>query len=43
MGVEGKTLTEGCGDLDDFEKGTDEWTELDVEEVEEALEWVGTW
>lgn len=38
VGVEGRTLTEGCGDFDDFEKGIDEWTEFEVEEVEEALE-----
>lgn len=43
VGVEGRTLTEVCGDLDDFENGTEEWMELEVEEVEEAFEWVGKW
>ena len=41
VGVEGRALTDVWGDLDDFEKGTEELTELDVDEVEEAFEWVG--
>lgn len=45
VGVEGRTLTEGCGERLGalaVEGKAEEWTELEVEEVEEALEWVWT-
>ena len=42
VGVDGSALTEGCGDLEDLGNGTTELTELDVEDVEDALEWEGT-
>lgn len=42
VGVEGRTLTEACGDLELLEKGTEECTEFEVDEVDEAFEWVGT-
>ena len=41
VGVEGRTLTEVWGERDVLAKGIEEWTELDVEDVEEALEWLG--
>jgi len=41
--VEGRTLTEEWGEREVLEKLTLEWMELDVEEVEEALEWLGIW
>ena len=39
VGVAGRTLTELCGDRDTRFRA-EEWTELDVDDVEEALEWV---
>ena len=42
VGVAGSTLTEVCGEREVFGKGREEWTELDVDEVEEAFEWVWT-
>lgn len=41
--MEGRTLTEEWGEREVLEKLTLEWMELDVEEVEEALEWLGIW
>ncbi len=41
-GVAGRTLTEPCGEREGLEKGTEEWTELEVEDVEDAFEWVWT-
>ena len=38
VGVAGRTLTEVCGEREALEKGTEEWTELDVDEVEDAFE-----
>lgn len=43
IGVAGRTLTEVCGEREGLEKAAEEWIELVVEEVEEALEWLGTW
>lgn len=49
VGVEGRTLTEVCGERPVVFEAllvdgkAEEWTELDVEEVDEALEWVWTW
>lgn len=42
VGVDGSTLTEEWGDLEVLGKGMDECTEFEVEEVDEAFEWVGT-
>lgn len=36
-------MTEEWGEREVLEKLTLEWMELDVEEVEEALEWLGIW
>ena len=41
VGVVGRTLTDGCGERDVLPKGTDEWTELEVDEVDEAFECPG--
>lgn len=51
VGVDGRTLTDVCGErpvrmLDALlwaEGKADECTELEVDEVDEALEWVCTW
>ena len=43
VGVAGRTLTEVCGEREDFENGTDECTEFEVDDVEDALEWEGIW
>ena len=43
VGVAGRTLTEVCGEREGLEKAAEEWIELVVEDVEEALEWLGTW
>jgi hypothetical protein len=43
LGVAGSTLTELCGDREAFPKGTEEWTEFVVDDVEDALEWDGRW
>ena len=43
VGVAGRTLTEVCGEREGLEKAAEEWMELVVEDVEEALEWLGTW
>lgn len=42
VGVAGSTLTEVCGEREGLGKGTEEWTELEVDEVEDAFEWVWT-
>lgn len=42
IGVAGRTLTEVCGEREVLENGTDEWTELEVDDVEDAFEWVWT-
>lgn len=42
VGVAGRTLTEVWGEREALEKGTEEWTELDVDDVEDAFEWVWT-
>ena len=39
VGVAGRTLTEECGDRVDFKLMAEELTELELEEVDEALEW----
>ena len=38
--VAGSTLTDVCGEREGLEKATKEWIELDVDDVEDALEWV---
>lgn len=38
VGVAGRTLTEVCGEREVLEKGIEEWTELDVDDVEDAFE-----
>lgn len=38
VGVAGRTLTEVCGEREGLVKGTDEWTELEVDDVEDAFE-----
>ena len=43
VGVAGRTLTEVCGEREGREKAAEEWMEFDVDDVEEALEWLGTW
>ena len=43
VGVAGRTLTEVCGEREGREKAAEEWMELVVEDVEDALEWLGTW
>lgn len=48
IGVEGSTFTKACGEWPvraaEFVEGkADECTELEVEDVEDALEWVCTW
>lgn len=43
VGVAGRTLTEVCGEREGLEKAAEEWMELVVEDVEDALEWLGTW
>ena len=43
VGVDGRTLTEVCGERVVLENGTDEWIELAVDDVDEALEWLGRW
>ena len=40
VGVAGRTLTEVCGEREVLEKGIEECTELDVDDVEDAFEWV---
>lgn len=40
VGVAGRILTEVCGEREVLEKGIEEWTELDVDDVEDAFEWV---
>jgi len=42
VGVAGRTLTELCGERD-ARLRAEEFTEFEVEDVEEALEWVWTW
>lgn len=42
VGVAGRTLTEVCGEREVREKGTEEWTELEVDDVEDAFEWLWT-
>ena len=42
VGVAGRTLTEGCGEREVLGNGTEEWTELDVDDVEDAFECVWT-
>ena len=39
VGVAGRTLTEEFGDRVDFRLMAEELTELELEEVDEALEW----
>lgn len=41
VGVAGRTFTEVWGERDVLEKGTEEWTEFEVDEVDEALECEG--
>lgn len=45
VGVAGRILTELWGERDGRFVGgrAEDWTELDVEDVELALEWLGTW
>lgn len=43
VGVAGRTLTDVCGEREGLENGAEEWIEFEVDEVEEALEWLGTW
>ena len=43
VGVAGRTLTEVCGEREGLEKVAEDWMELVVEDVEDALEWLGTW
>ena len=43
VGVAGRTLTEVCGEREGLEKAAEDWMELVVEDVEDALEWLGTW
>ena len=43
VGVAGRTLTEVWGEREGLEKAAEEWMEFVVEDVEEALEWLGTW
>ena len=43
VGVAGRTLSEVCGERDDLRLMAEEFTELEVDEVDEALEWEGTW
>ena len=38
VGVVGRTLTDVCGEREVLEKGTEEWTELEVDDVEDAFE-----
>ena len=40
VGVAGRTLTEVCGEHEVLENGIDEWTELELDDVEDAFEWV---
>lgn len=44
VGVEGSTLIELCGEREGRRDSgkAEEWTELELEEVDEALEWVCT-
>ena len=42
VGVAGRTLTDVCGEREVLGKGTEEWIELEVDDVEEAFEWVWT-
>lgn len=42
VGVAGRTLTEVRGEREVLEKGTEEWTELEVDDVEDAFEWLWT-
>lgn len=42
VGVAGRSLTEVCGDREVWGNGTEEWTEFDVDDVEDAFEWVWT-
>ena len=49
VGVDGRTFTELCGERQLvlvallIDGNAEEWTELEVDDVEEALEWVWTW
>ncbi len=45
VGVDGRTFTELCGEREGRRAWgrADEWTEFEVDEVDEALEWVCTW
>ena len=42
VGVAGRTLTEVCGECEVLENGTEDWTELELDDVEDAFEWVWT-
>ena len=42
VGVEGRTLTEVCGERVDLTLIAEELTEFELEEVEEVFEWVCT-
>ena len=40
VGVAGRTLTEVCGEREVLGKGTEEWMEFEVDDVEDAFECV---
>lgn len=42
LGVAGRSFTEVCGEREVWVKGTEEWIEFDVDDVEDAFEWVWT-